>query len=77
MKTLAAILIFFPSIAWADCTNVGAVLMNCDGERGYRLGNQTYVYAPGGGLEPYTPPSANSPSFSPQTPIGPADTPPW
>lgn len=57
MKILAALFILFPSLAWAECSNVGTALMNCDGSTGYRLGNQTYVYGSGGGLEPYNPPA--------------------
>jgi hypothetical protein len=55
MKILVAILSIVPTLAWAECTNVGIGLMNCDGQRGLQLGNQTWVPAPGGGLEPYAP----------------------
>ena len=68
MKVLAVILTLAPSVTWADCTHVGTVLVDCDGQRGYELGNQTWTYAPQGGLEPYHATEATMPSYRYEAP---------
>jgi hypothetical protein len=74
MKILAALLLLFPSLAWAECSNVGTVLINCDGSTGYQLGNQTYVYGSAGGLQPYNPPAAPQP-YNPVPSVQPSYSP--
>ena len=59
-QTTAPLDLYSPS-ARSGCSNVGSVAMDCDGSPGYRLGNQTWVHAPGGGLEPYNPSAAPVP----------------
>ena len=57
MKALAAILIFIPSLAWADCVQQNTGMVDCGygPQSGYELGNSGNVFIPGTGIVPAQP----------------------
>jgi len=50
MKILAALRLLVPSLACADCSDVGAVLVDCDGSAGITVMRRRLTQSPIAGL---------------------------